>query len=298
MAGATGAKPMAKQVPTGAPVDKAALEHVRKVTAASGSSFFWGMRILPRARREAMYAIYAFCREVDDIADGPGTEAQKLTRLRQWRAEIGQLFAGIPKSLTARALLRPAAAFDLQRDDFLAIIDGVEMDARRIMRAPPMAELEQYCARVAGAVGLLSIRAFGDGSRGARAHALALGQALQLTNILRDLCEDAECGRLYLPRELLLKHGITTTDPMTVLRHEALPAVCAEVAATARQRFDDAAAALADCDRQALRPAVIMMMIYRRILDRLVHRGWHRLDESVDVPRPEKIWIALRHGIL
>lgn len=289
---------MAKRDPPEAPVDKAALEHVRKVTAASGSSFYWGMRILPRARREAMYAIYAFCREVDDIADGPGTEAHKLARLGEWRAEIGRLFAGVPERLTARALLSPVAAFGLQRDDFLAVIDGVEMDARRVMRAPPMAELERYCARVAGAVGLLSIRAFGDGSPPARAHALALGQALQFTNILRDLREDAEDGRLYLPRELLLKHGITATDPMTALRHEALPAVCADIAGLARQRFDEAAAALAGCDRRALRPAVIMMMIYRRILDRLVRRGWHRLDEPVDVARPEKIWIALRHGIL
>lgn len=295
---ASGPEPVAGRARTDSLAGEAALEHVRAVTAASGSSFYWGMRILPRPRRDAMYAIYAFCREVDDIADGPETQARKLVRLDEWRAEIGRLFAGMPESPPARALLGPVRAFGLKRADFLAVIDGVEMDARQVMRAPSMAELEQYCARVAGAVGLLSIRAFGDGSPHARSCALALGQALQFTNILRDLHEDAERGRLYLPRELLLAHGIAATDPQTVLRHPALPAVCADIAAVARERFEEAAAAIAHCDRRALKPAMIMMMIYRRILDRLVRRGWQRLDEPVEVARPEKIWIAFRYGIL
>ena len=289
---------MVRHVTTDSPADRAALDHVRAVTAASGTSFYWGMRVLPPARRRAMYAIYAFCREVDDIADGPQPQDQRLAGLAEWRAEVDRIFAGEPNTLTGRALLEPVRAFSLAREDFLSVIDGVAMDARESMRAPPLAVLEQYCARVAGAVGLLSIRAFGDGSPRARDHALALGQALQFTNILRDLHEDAQRGRLYLPRELLLRHGITATDPRAVLEHEALPAVCTEVAAIARQCFAEAAEALGDCDRQALRPAIIMMVIYRRILDRLVHRGWRRLDEPVEVAKPEKIWIALRYGVL
>lgn len=289
---------MARRATTDTVVDTAAFDHVQAVTAASGTSFYWGMRVLPPTRRHAMYAIYAFCREVDDIADGYEPEPIKLAGLAEWRAEIERLFAGVPEFLTARALLQPVRAFDLQREDFLAVIDGMEMDAREVMRAPPMAVLEQYCARVAGAVGLLSVRAFGDGSPRARDLALALGQALQLTNILRDLHEDAERGRLYLPRELLAKHGIAATDAEAVLGHPALPAVCTEVAAIAGRKFEEATAALADCDDRALRPALIMMVIYRRIFERLVHRGWHRLDEPVDVAKPEKIWIALRYGVL
>jgi phytoene synthase len=289
-----GADPAAE----GRAAESDAVHHAAWVTAASGSSFYWGMRILPRARREAMYAIYAFCREVDDIADGPEPPSKRLERLSAWRREIDDLFAGRPRSLTGRALVAPVAAFHLAREDFLAVIDGMEMDAREQMRAPDMATLRRYCARVAGAVGLLSIRAFGDPSPRARDLALALGDALQLTNILRDLSEDARRGRLYLPREWLQEKDIPADDPVAALAHPRIGRVCARLAELARTRFDDAEAALADCDRRALRPSVIMMTIYRRILERLVRRGWQRLDEPVEVSKPEKIWIALRHGLL
>ena len=269
--------------------------HVRQVVEASGTSFYWGMRILPPERREAMYA---FCREVDDIADDDMPQPERISRLAEWRTEIDRLFAGNPQMPTARALLEPTQEFDLQREDFLAVIDGMEMDAREAMRGPSLAEFELYCARVAGAVGLLSTRAFGDSSPRARDHALALGHALQITNILRDIVEDAERGRLYLPKEILEAHGITDTDPQKVLKNPALPKVCADLAAMARQRFDEALGALADCDRRALRPASIMRAIYRRVLDRLQKRGWERLDLPVKVSKPEKLWIALRYGIL
>ncbi len=200
--------------------------------------------------------------------------------------------------MPGRALVEPAKRFGLAREDFLAVIDGVAMDAREEMRAPEMAVLRRYCRRVAGAVGLLSIRAFGDASPRARDLALALGEALQLTNILRDLKEDAARGRLYLPRELLDKHGIAAREPGAVLADPRLPALCAEVAGMAREKFAQAEAALADCDRRKLRPAVIMMTIYRRILEKLVRRGWRRLDEPIEVAKPEKLWIALRYGLL
>jgi len=277
---------------------RAQTDHAAAITANAGTSFYWGMRILPRARREAMYAIYAFCREVDDIADGPKAPEARAACLDEWRAEIDRVFAGGPHTMTGRALVEPVRAFHLAREDFLAVIDGVAMDAREEMRAPSAAALKQYCARVAGAVGLLSIRAFGDGSKRARDLALALGEALQLTNILRDLREDAGRGRLYLPRELLEKHGVKTRDPDAVLAHPALGAVCGELAGQAEAKFAEARAALRDCDRRALRPAVIMMTIYRRILEKLVRRGWQRLDEPIEVGKPTKIWIALRHGIL
>lgn len=274
-------------------------ERVRELVHASGSSFFWGMRLLPARKRDAMFAVYAFCREVDDIADDVTCpQSEKLARLGGWREEIDRLFTGRPQEPTARALLRPVREFDLQRRDFLAVIDGMEMDAREIMRAPSMAELELYCSRVAGAVGLLSTRIFGDASKRACDHAMALGHALQLTNILRDIHEDAACGRLYLPREMLQSHGIVETDPDRVLSHPAFPRVCAELAEHARKRFDEAVAALADCDRRALRPASIMRVVYSGILERLLRRGWNRLDQPVRVSKPEKLWIALRHGIL
>ena len=272
--------------------------YAERVTANAGTSFYWGMRILPRWRREAMYAIYAFCREVDDIADGPDSPEVRARKLDEWRDEIARIYEGHPRTLTGRALAQPTRTFYFARKDFLAVIDGMAMDAREEMRAPSLAELDLYMSRVAGAVGLLSINAFGDVRPQARELALSLGAALQLTNILRDLKEDAARGRLYLPRELLDKHGIATRDPAQVLAHPNLPAVCEELAAMARAKFADAESALARCDRHKLRPAVIMMMVYRRILDKLERRGWRRLDEPVEVAKPEKLWIALRYGLL
>jgi phytoene synthase len=278
--------------------DRAALEHARAVTERSGSSFFGAMRVLPPVQRQAMYAIYAYCREVDDIADDPDPPAHKLARLAEWRDEIERLYDGRPSLPTARALIGPVKRFGLQKDDFLALIEGMEMDAAESLRGPDMATLEHYCACVAGAVGLLSIRVFGATGPPARQLAWAEGQALQLTNILRDLSEDAARGRLYLPAELLDKHGITTREPEAVLRHPGLPGVCDDLAAIARQRFAEAQTALADCDRRAMRPAVVMLHVYRRTLDLLMARGWRRLDQPVRVSKPIKLWYALRYGLL
>jgi len=276
----------------------AARAHVQAVVAASGSSFYWSMRLLPRAKRDAMYAIYAFCREVDDIADGDALPAAKLAELQGWRAEIAALFAGRPSRPTTCALALAVSRFDLPRAEFDAMIDGMEMDAGERMRAPSLAELERYCRCVAGAVGMLSVQVFG--TRGPRLEqgALALGEALQLTNILRDLTEDARRGRLYLPRELLQRHCISGSDPGLVLAHQALPKVCAALAERARQRFADAERLLAAGDRRQLRPALVMMQVYRRTLERLIARGWQRLDQPVRVARPERLWLALRYGLL
>lgn len=288
-----------KQIPaTAAFADEAAWRHVHAVTKAAGSSFYSAMRLLPPARREAMFAIYAFCREVDDIADGdqPTEERQRL--LNEWRAEIDRVYDGEPNLPTARALAEAVARFKMQRKDFIAVIDGMQMDIDQTIAAPTMAELETYCRRVAGAVGLLSIHAFGISTRRAEEFAVALGTALQLTNILRDLKQDAEIGRLYLPREVLLEHGIESRDPDEVLAHPAIGRVCEDIASMARERYDLAAKARADCPGKALRPAVVMMVMYRKILERLIKRGWRDLDKTVRVSSPEKIWVALRYGLM
>ncbi len=278
----------------GAPAD---FDHVRAVVADSGTSFFWAMRLLPEPRRDAMFAIYAFCREVDDIADDPAPMAEKSAGLAGWRDEIARLYAGRPTYPTGRALLGPVNAYCLRQEDFLALVEGMEMDAADI-RAPTMEDLELYCDRVACAVGRLSVRAFGATEARAEDVAFALGQALQLTNILRDIEEDAERGRLYLPRELLEANGIAATDLAEVLRHPALPAVCDALAEIAERRYAEAQAALADCARRPMRPARVMLEVYRRTLARLRARGWTRLEEPVSLPKAEKLWIALRHGLL
>jgi phytoene synthase len=158
--------------------------------------------------------------------------------------------------------------------------------------------LDLYCARVASAVGHLSVRIFGADTAAADEVAEALGRALQLTNILRDLAEDAQRGRLYLPRELLAAQGIGVGDVAAVLRHPALPAVCRAVATMAEQHFAAAHAAMARCPPGTMRPAAVMGAVYRALLRRLVRRGWTRLDEPARVPTPIKLWLAVRHGLL
>ena len=276
---------------------EAARIHVRAVTERSGTSFFWAMRLLPVERRDAMFAIYAFCREVDDIADEGGSVDEKRAALAEWRREIDRLYAGKPQYPTTCALMRAVREYDLRREDFLAVIDGMEMDAVEDFRAPSLADLELYCARVAGAVGLLSVRAFGDRSETARQLALAEGRALQLTNILRDLEEDAKRGRLYLPRELLEKHGIRTVDPAAVLAHPDLGKVCDELAAIASGSYDEAERLFDRLDRRMMRPAIIMMEVYRRTLGALIERGWRRLDRPVGPSKLVKLWLAVRHGL-
>lgn len=269
-------------------------DHVRAIVARSGSSFLWGMRILPPNRRDAMYAIYAFCREVDDAADEPDTTENKLAKLTAWRREIARLYAGSPLDPVARALQGPVAEFSLPAEEFLALIEGMEMDVRSTIVAPSFEVFTLYCRRVAGAVGMLSIRVFGDTGAAARELAVVQGEALQITNVLRDVAEDADRGRLYLPGDLLAKHGMAGLEPKAVLDHPGLAAACAELAVIARNRFARAHELLARCDRRRLRPARLMLETYGRILARLEARGWDRPREAARLSRPEKLWVALR----
>lgn len=282
-----------------AAADGAPAADAEAIVRRSGTSFYWGMRVLPPIKRAAMYAIYAFCREVDDIADEPAPLASKHERLRAWRHEIDRLYQGAPRLAVARALRPAVEAFALRREDLLAVIDGMETDAAPRIRVQTMAELSVYCDRVACAVGRLSVRVFGVPQPDGDALADALGRALQLTNILRDVEDDARRDRLYLPAELLARHGIADRDDVeAVLRQPAFGAVLAELAALADAEFDRARRVMASCDRRAVRPAVIMMEVYHRMLKRLARRGWRRWAEPVALTAWEKLWIALRFGVI
>jgi presqualene diphosphate synthase len=250
-------------------VSEAAPAEVR----ASGSSFYRGMRILPRAEREAMFEIYSFCRAVDDIADDPGPREPRRGQLQAWCANIDAIYAGAPPPQLA-GLARAVKQFNLKREDFLAIIDGMAMDVDTDVRAPDQATLDLYCDRVACAVGRLSVRVFGMQPAAGLALAHHLGNALQLTNILRDLDEDAAMGRLYLPREALREAGIISTDPATVLANPMLGAACDPVVALAREHFREARAIMARAPRRTVRAPRIMGDAYRAILDKLVARGF------------------------
>jgi len=277
-------------------IDADALARVDAVVRGAGTSFYWAMRRLPEAKRRAMFGIYAFCREVDDIADGTAAAPEKMTALGRWRGEIERLFGDHPRDPVTRALRPAVDAFGLRKEDFRAIIDGMEMDARDTLRIADMDELNLYCDRVACAVGRLSVRVFGIADDIGTELASSLGQALQITNILRDITEDADRDRLYIPADLLAAHGIPAGDLSVVLNHPRFPQVCDTLAAVARRRFDQANATILHCDADKIRPAVMMMEIYRRILEKLAHRGWLNLHLPVAISGPGKLWIALRYG--
>jgi presqualene diphosphate synthase len=275
-----------------APAD---LAEVEALVRAAGTSFYRGMRILPPDRRAAMYAVYAFCRLVDDVADEPGPIEAKRAGLTAWRNAIAGLYQGTAADPVTRVLLSAVQRYALRQDDFQAVIDGMQMDAETVIVAPDLATLDLYCDRVASAVGRLSVRAFGDASAEADRVAFSLGRALQLTNILRDVAEDAERGRLYLPREWLEEEGVPL-DAAAALTSPNLAKVCTRVAAAAHARFDAAHASMRACDRRAMRPARLMGATYAALLNRLEKRGWQNLQQPVRVPTWHKLWIAARHA--
>ena len=263
---------------------------------AAGSSFYTAMRILPQAQRGAMYEIYNFCRCVDDIADSNDPRPQRLAQLNEWRAQMNALYEGKQGPLVA-GLAQPVRDFDLAREDFLAVIDGMEMDTVADIRAPSLATLDLYCDRVASAVGRLSVRVFGLDREAGKLLAHHLGRALQLTNILRDLDEDAGIGRLYLPREWLDEAGINTSDPLAALRSPGLAKVCSRLTDRARGHFVEADAIMARSPRHAVKAPRIMGEVYRSILNGMAARGWEAPRERVRVSRARVGWILLRYAI-
>ena len=266
---------------------------------AAHSSFYSAMRVLPERRREAMFALYGFCRAVDDIADerGPATAAQRLAELERWRADVAAMFAG-QAPVRLAGLDEATRSYRLSQEDFDAVIDGMAMDAERDIRAPDWATLDLYCDRVASAVGRLSVRIFGLPQEPGEALAYHLGRALQLTNILRELDEDAAVGRLYLPREALIRAGINTNDPKTALRSATLGQACAELVARAREHFAQADQIMAALPRRRVRAPRIMGLVYRSMLDQLEARGWSAPRRPIRVSRPRLLWIVLRHALV
>jgi squalene synthase HpnD len=266
-------------------------------TTASGSSFYAAMRILPRKQRDAMFQIYNFCRQVDDIADSDGPRPDRLAALQQWRDDVDALYQGRPPE-RLKDYVSSVRSFGLKREDFLAIIDGMEMDVPQDIRAPGMATLDLYCDRVASAVGRLSVRVFGLPENDGILLAHHLGRALQLTNILRDIDEDAGLGRLYLPREGLLHAGITGDDPVKVIVERTLPKVCLPLVERAKSHFEQADEIMNRNSRRLVRAPRIMSKYYRAILELLIARGFAAPREPVHVNKMAKIAILLRYAII
>jgi len=260
----------------------------------SGSSFYAGMRVLPKAEREAMYAVYAFCRAVDDIADDQqGDRASRSVALEAWRGDIEALYAGGDPGqagIVAEAVRR----FDLQKADFLAVIDGMAMDVEADLRWVPFETLDLYCDRVASAVGRLSVNIFGMERESGVALSHHLGRALQFTNILRDIDEDAAIGRVYLAGEHLTKAGIPFTTPVEVVNDARIDAACRPLAGIAQTHYAEANAILAKRPRGHLIAPRLMAAVYAPILSRMQKGGWTSPRTRIRTNKPALILTALR----
>ena len=271
------------------------MTHASQASIAKSSSFYAGMRILPPPQRAAMYAVYAFCRAVDDVADEGGTREERKRELALWRHDVDALYRGQIAD-RVKELAAPVKDFGLKAADLHAIIDGMEMDAERDIIAPDWATLDLYCDRVASAVGRLSVRIFGLSEAPGLTLSHHLGRALQLTNIVRDIDEDAEIGRLYLPAEELDKAGITSRDPKDVAADQRLAQVCAPIMERAKGHFAAAQKVMAGEPRSVTRAPRLMGAGYRAILTAIEKRGFAPPRTRVKLGRLAVILILLKHG--
>ena len=277
----------------------AAKRYAETLVANSGSAFFWAMRRMLPAKRDAMYAIYAFCREVDDIADEPGETSRKQDALNGYRRDVERLYRGEePARATVRALVRPVLDYELAESDLNCVIDGMMTDAAPSVRIPDEAALATYVDRVACSVGRMSCRVFGLDPETGRQLAASLGSALQLTNILRDVREDARRNRIYLPASALREAGLERPRTDTLADQPAVDIVCQGLSANAWTHFAAADRIMGACRPQDIRPARMMRAVYGKLLERIVGAGFSPFpSERISVGSFRKACLALRHGL-
>lgn len=268
-------------------------DYCRQKTAESHSSFAASFRFLAPERRQAITALYAFCREVDDAVDECSDPAIAAAKLAWWRGEVEALYAGHPTHPVTQALATALPRFSLPAEQLLEIIDGMEMDLRQTRYADFKA-LHLYCYRVASVVGLLAAEIFGYTDRRTLKYAHDLGLAFQLTNIIRDVGEDARRGRIYLPQDELAQFGVSESDILASRHTERFTKLMEFQAARARDYYQRALAELPAVDRKSQRAGLIMAAIYRTVLDEVAKDGFHVLEQRISLPPARKLWIALR----
>jgi len=266
-------------------------DYCQQKAAKSGSSFYYSFLFLPTERRRAITALYAFCREVDDTVDECTDVMIARTKLHWWRQEIGAMLSGTPAHPVTKALQPHVATYNLDGNHLLAIIDGMEMDLDQT-RYLDFIGLQKYCWHVAGVVGILSASIFGVTDTRTLAYAEKLGLAFQLTNIIRDVGEDARKGRIYLPVNELQQFGITAADILNARHSEKFEQLMQWQATRAQQLYDEAFALLPAADRRAQRPGLIMAAIYRALLDEIQRDGFHVLNQRISLTPIRKFWLA------
>ena len=268
-------------------------QYCQDKAARSGSSFYYSFLFLPPERRRAITALYAFCREVDDVVDECADSEVARIKLAWWRKQIAGTFAGSAQHPVAQALIPLVRVFNLPQDRFRDIIDGMEMDLR-YNRYPDFATLQSYCYRVAGVVGLMAAEIFGYRDPATLRYAENLGTAFQLTNIIRDVGEDARRGRVYLPLDELARFGLSATDVIHRHDSEALQHLIEFQIGRAEEYYRLAFASLPEQDRKAQRPGLVMAAIYRKVLEEIRNSGCTVLDRRTSLTPIRKLWIAWR----
>jgi phytoene synthase len=271
-------------------------EYCQQKAAASGSSFYYSFMFLPQERRRAITALYAFCREVDDVVDEVSDTGVARTKLAWWRTEVANLFAGHPQHPVTKALAPFVAPYGLDAARLNEIIDGMEMDLT-FHRYPDFESLKLYCHRAAGVVGQLSASIFGFTRPETLDYAENLGIAFQLTNIIRDVGEDARRDRVYLPADELAPFGLTQDDILQRKGGEAFEKMMAAQAERAESYYDRAFASLAPEDRESQRAGLIMAAIYRTLLGEIRRDRFAVLDQRIALTPMRKLWIAARTWI-
>jgi phytoene synthase len=272
-------------------------QYCQEKAAASGSSFYYSFLFLPKPKRQAITALYAFCREVDDIADECSDVNLARTKLAWWRNEIANLYAGNPQHPVTQALQDAVRDYNLAEEHFLEIIDGMEMDLDQ-NRYRDFKELHLYCYRVASVVGLLSASIFGYGDRRTLKYAHDLGLAFQLTNIVRDVGEDARRGRIYLPMEEMANYGVSESDILQGRETESVRRLLTMQIERAHHYYDRAFAELPTADRRAQRTGLVMAAIYRTMLNEIEAGGCEKvLNQRISLTPLRKLWLAWKTWI-
>jgi len=268
-------------------------EYCQQKATQSGSSFYYSFLFLPPERRRAITALYAFCREVDDAVDEPSDPSAARATLAWWRGEVDRLFAGNPQHPVTRALDPAIEPFGITKVQLNEIMDGMEMDLNQ-SRYMNFAGLQLYCHRVAGVVGALAAGIFGYRNPRTREYAEKLGLAFQLTNIIRDVGEDARKNRIYLPLDELKEYGVTAADILNANHTESFVRLMRFQAGRARRCYDEALALLPAEDRRAQRPGLMMAAIYRALLDEIAGDDYRVLQQRTALTPIRKLWIAWR----
>ena len=266
-------------------------QYCQQKAAASGSSFYYSFLFLPPERRRAITALYAFCREVDDAVDEPSDPQVARSKLTWWRDEVDKLYANDPQHPVTRALAPHISTYGLDRASLVAIMDGMEMDLENA-RYQTFDGLQRYCHHVAGVVGHLAARIFGHTSEHTLDYAERLGLAFQLTNIIRDVGEDARNGRIYLPIDELARFNVPAADILNARSSEAFIALMRFQADRAEACYDAALAALPREDRRAQRPGLVMAAIYRTLLKEIGADGFRVLTHRTTLTPIRKLWLA------